>query len=303
MTTALRLLTVALLSMAAFAKNAFIDETKQTVVFIFAPAPDGSALPLGTGFIAGVKHSATDAYFTYLVTAKHVIVDSAGAVRSRLFIRMNKRDGGSEFLLLETRIAEKNVLYTHPTDGLADIAVVPVAISNQKYDYKVVQDEAIPTKEEMKKLEISEGSDVFFTGLFLPFFGQGRNYPVVRFGKVSLIPDEKIPWRTDATKPPEMRELFLLETQSFGGNSGSPVFVTVPTSAFGASSLRLIGIMMGTFEQGSPISVIENSATAVFKQNLGIAAVVPAYLLRDILFSNSLMEFRKAQERQMANPK
>jgi len=157
----------------------------------------------------------------------------------------------------------------------------------------------------MKQMEISEGEDTFFTGLFLPFLGQSRNYPVVRSGKVALMTDEKIPWRTDPTKPAEMAELLLLETQSFGGNSGSPVFVTFQAPNGGKPgevNLRLIGIMRGTFEQNRPISAMQNATIAVAQQNLGIAAVVPSYLLWDILFGNELKAFRTESESKSALP-
>jgi hypothetical protein len=99
-----------------------------------------------------------------------------------------------------------------------------------------------------------------------------------------------IPWQTDRDKRAEMAELLLLETQSFGGNSGSPVFVTV--GAFDSPELRLIGVMKGTFAEPRPMSVSQNGAAGVAKQNLGIAAVVPAPLLWDILLGEPLTKLR-----------
>jgi hypothetical protein len=45
--------------------------------------------------------------------------------------------------------------------------------------------------------------------------------PIVRFEKVALITDEKIEWKE--TIPPKPLELYLLECQSYSGNSVSPV--------------------------------------------------------------------------------
>jgi hypothetical protein len=39
-----------------------------------------------------------------------------------------------------------------------------------------------------------------------------------------MISSEKIPWQDRPTEPVQEADLYLLETQSYGGNSGSPVF-------------------------------------------------------------------------------
>src|SRR2546430_15295912 len=36
--------------------------------------------------------------------------------------------------------------------------------------------------------------EVFFAGLFTPFAGEPRNYPVVRFGRIALVTGEPISW-------------------------------------------------------------------------------------------------------------
>jgi hypothetical protein len=56
--------------------------------------------------------------------------------------------------------------------------------------------------------------------------------------------------------------------------------------------LKLAGIMKGGFDQGNPIGVLQTNAVAVSAQNVGIAAVVPAYLLREILFFDRLNALR-----------
>jgi hypothetical protein len=64
----------------------------------------------------------------------------------------------------------------------------------------------------------------FFAGLFVSYYGEHRNNPIIRFGRVAMLPEDRIPWRTDPSKPVENVRLYLLETQSYGGNSGAPVF-------------------------------------------------------------------------------
>ncbi len=149
-------------------------------------------------------------------------------------------------------------------------------------------DELITTKEGFGELKIREGSDVFFTGLFSPFIGSQRNYPVVRFGRVALVTGEKIEWDG------ELMDLYLVEAGSYGGNSGSPVFFYLgsdrePGSLIvGSPVLKLAGIMQGTFLDAQEIKIINRDTNPVSLSSMGIAAVVPAYKLHDVLYGDEV---------------
>jgi hypothetical protein len=62
----------------------------------------------------------------------------------------------------------------------------------------------------------------------------------------------------------------------------------------GAPVITLAGIMRGNFNEPRIGGVIQtpNAVLPVFAQNIGIAAVTPAHLLREILFSDQLKKFR-----------
>ncbi len=206
--------------------------------------------------------------------------------------------GGAEFARLDLEVSGQSRVYTHPIDKTVDIAVVPALPDQKEFNFKCLPDAFLTTKESFSKLNISEGSDVFFTGLFTPHYGQHANYPIARFGRVAMFPNERIYWK-EANKDPEMLELYLIETQSFGGNSGSPVFFYLCSDrlrgslVLGPPELKLAGVMKGSFVAGSP--VVEVAAkNAVALQNMGIAAVVPSYLLHEILFSEELRRQRAA---------
>lgn len=138
---------------------------------------------------------------------------------------------------------------------------------------------------------------MFFCGLFSNFYGQLRNYPIFRFGKVALLTEERIPFDN------QLSELYLLETTSFGGNSGSPVFFNLGGMREGMGLVIntkyeyfLAGIIKGYF--GAPIDAkvlnINKPITIPF-QNAGIVAVVPAHLLLEILNSPNLKEKRRSK--------
>ena len=94
--------------------------------------------------------------------------------------------------------------------------------------------------------------------------------------------------------------VFLFETQSFGGNSGSPVFFYLGADRrFGslnvsAPIIKLAGVMKGTFQEGNPIQVAGTGTVPYSVANVGIAAVVPSYFLHDILYSDELVKQREA---------
>jgi hypothetical protein len=275
-------------------------ETKAVVTFIFVPGKDGKPIANGTGFFVGVKNKATlDTYSVYLITAKHVLQkEDSKTFFPFVFIRINKKNSGAEMLRLDlvTEGIRRNVFFHN--DSSVDIAIVPALPDQQKYDFKFLPDDFLTTKDEFKKLNIREGSDVFFTGLFTPQFTQEvadqRNYPIVRFGKVALVADEKINWG----KLKDPMELYLIESASYGGNSGSPVYFYLGAErepgmiVVGNPILKLAGVMLGTFTEANPITFIETATLPASKSSIGIAFVVPAYKLYEILFSDELKKYR-----------
>jgi Trypsin-like peptidase domain len=282
------------------------SDIPKVVSFIFLADAAGNVakdasnkpIPWGTGFFVGIKVGDGTRASGYLVTAKHVLKDEQGHDLRRVYVRMNSREGDPKFAPLD--LAENSVsrVYTH-TDPTVDLAVVPVALDEKIIDYKMIGEELITTKESFNELKISEGSDVFFVGLFTSFYGQHKNFPIARFGRVAMISGEKIPWQDRPTEPVQEADLYLLETQSYGGNSGSPVFFylgsdRVPGQLYLGTEIRLAGVMRGTFLNGSPIQFRQSpTATIPFSmQNIGIAAVTPSYLLHEILYSEPLMKLR-----------
>jgi hypothetical protein len=104
------------------------------------------------------------------------------------------------------------------------------------------------------------------------------------------MPDEKIEWK-EKNKPVKLIDLYLLECQSYGGNSGSPVFFQLnPLRKPGQISLGgpvifLAGLMTGSFLNGSEVQITEAKDSKLFSlQNIGIAAVTPAQKLYETFF-------------------
>ena len=102
-------------------------------------------------------------------------------------------------------------------------------------------------------------------------------------------------------------EAYLAEGRSIGGLSGSPVFVrnTVkidakPTVASGLGEFHFLGLLHGHWDLPEKYSVVEQ-AEAV---NMGVAIVVPAKKILEVLYHPDLIAMReaaKAQEREKKN--
>jgi hypothetical protein len=263
-----------------------LTEIKKCTTFIFIEK-EGKAVPNGTGFFVGVKDTEKpDSYKVYLVTAKHVLKDEKGEYFSVIYIRLNKLDGTSDLIKIDLKGVK---IMTH-ADNDVDIALFSCLPDQKIYDFKFLPDNLISTNDIIEKNGIAEGDEVFFTGLFTSYIGQKRNQPIVRFGKVALMPDEKIEWK-EKNKPVKLIDLYLLECQSYGGNSGSPVFFQLnPLRKPGQISLGgpvifLAGLMTGSFLNGSEVQITEAKDSKLFSlQNIGIAAVTPAQKLYETFF-------------------
>jgi len=274
------------------------SDVKKAVAFVFLsdaqgePALDksGNPIPLGTGFFVSVPTGRQrDRVYVYFVTAMHVLrQNNTGPLHGNVLIRLNKLDGASGFVRLRIsgESGGERKAFFH-SDSAVDLAVIPVSIDQSVFDFKLVPRDYITSREEFNQLHIGEGAEVFSTGLFTPFGGEKRNYPVVRFGRIALVTDKPISW--EGTK----MNVYLMESGSIG-NSGSPVFFYRGSLQPNAYALfKLAGVMMGASQHVRPgVPVPEGNAIPASVSNTGIAALVPCYRLHEILFGSELEALR-----------
>ena len=278
------------------------DAVKHIVTFVFLSDANGQLLldkegnpvPQGTAFFVGVPREAGKSEaIVYLVTAKHVLTDESGKLFSTVFLRLNRKVGDAEFVRVQI---DPRFVFTHP-DPTVDIAVLPLLPPQNTYEYVVLSTDDFASPDKLKKFRVSEGSDVFFTGLLPNYYGGSKNTPIVRFGKVAMFPDQAISWKEKPSDPVTKPHLYLLETQSFGGNSGSPVFFYAAPEPnaliIGQQPLALGGVMRGTLERGRIVEFIPTADLPIYRQNIGIAAVTPAYLVLEILDQKELKDSRQ----------
>jgi hypothetical protein len=243
----------------------------------------------------------------YVITAKHVVHTNSNDLTSPLFttlwIRVNNKSGGSSMYalnLITSGQAQSIFFHSDPSVDIAVIAITPTDVD--AVDIKSLPENMLTTADDFKSLNIGVGTDMFFTGMFTGFLGEKRSYPIVRFGKLAMIPDEKV----NFSGPPA--EGYLMEAFSFGGNSGSPVFFypspdnTPGAIRLGPRPIKIAGVMRGFFGDFEPIQLVQTQ-TAVQDQprppipvsngNSGIAFVVPARFISEILHSPELENSRQ----------
>ena len=263
------------------------DEVLKCVVFVgLLPVPSNDQKPfhfIGTAFFISMPSGKEGTRFVYLITAKHVAEKLA---HKQFLLRMNNKRGSSDFA-----IGDGAEWFTHPSDDSVDVAVLPYAPSLDEFDYKTIGVETFLTDDVIRVKNIGVGDEVFITGLFAHVCGFRRNLPIMRIGNIAMMPDEAIP-----TKDFGNIDACLVEARSIGGLSGSPVFVreTVPV---GIGSFYLLGLMHGHWEISAnrKNDLLGDELGSV---NMGIAIVIPAKKIMEVLNHPDLIEKRrKANER------
>ena len=266
---------------------------KKAVTFIYLESK-GVKNPNGTGFFVSVRfQSESDVAVYYLVTAKHVIQNETGGFFPEIFVRHSLKTGELKFLKLD--LSDESIL-THE-DSDIDVAVIPIEL-NETVDFLGLDSGLIPDESLIEKLEVEEGDDIFFAGLFRHYLGEKKNQPIIRYGKIALMPDEKIEWE-EPGKPKKELDLYLMECPSYDGNSGSPAFVDlrrIPISRLQRikehKELYLMGIVKGNFNEGREIKDLKSEEEIMYWKNVGVSALIPSYKLREILFSEKAEQQR-----------
>lgn len=313
-----------------------IDQVKKTVVYLQGvfpchelnlvngvpmlaadgtPSYDTQCRQVGTGFIIGAPapELGPGMSIPLLVTSKHLIQHQIlGAQKgvvgyfdtvTALANMIQPNGSGSHIAPIPILVKARGFLNCSidNQDPTADVAVCPISISDTIFDFKDLSLEMFVTKAKIESMKLNETDEVLFSGLFLPYHGANKNYPIVRHGKLALIPKEKIPWSTYSGGS-SMQDLYLADITSWGGNSGSPVFVRLSGAqeqGFLMTGVQylLLGVMQGYFNSDRPASLdtaaITNTAHLDVKlsDNSGIAAIVPAEKILEIVGQPRIMAY------------
>ena len=269
------------------------DQYRKCVAFLFSDVLTTGAVavrrPMGTAFLVAMPLDG-DAGVVYAVTARHVI--DGTRKYGNLTIRFNSDDG-----TFTDYHAPHDDWTLSPT---TDVAVAPLKVA-ENHDVIWLGPDLFLTAEVAAEIELGEGDNVFFVGLFSSHFGEKRSLPVVRFGNIALMPHEPLKVKIDPTPNalPKPIDAYLVEARSWGGQSGSPAFAYFPTTrrmdtnfTFGPIPL-LLGIVQGHYNISQPVRLIGAPGEAHVDANAGMAIVIPAQDILDTLNTKELVDERE----------
>lgn len=286
----------------------FVTQFKKTVVFVETDCividPTGAmkVVPyLGTGFLVLHHDERFPAVqgFNYLVTNRHVampgIEDGTPCRVQGYKIRFNLKNAAADGSYSEVMSGGANVPWIYPSDRAIDLAVTPIGIDVAKYSQLTFPSSLFLTTDEAKQNRVVEGDSVLFTGLFVQFIGQVKSEPIVREGKIAMIPDEQVP-----TTLRSLGSIYLVDAHVFGGNSGAPMLVNLggqrDNGLMAGFNYHLLGLISGYVQETSDFklqAVAGYAGTVV--ANSGVAMVVPAQQVLDLLNCDALQSLRQQQ--------
>lgn len=293
----------------------------KSVVFVVGwhTADDGTRAkqPLGTGFLVSYSQFIPgrvewyERQHLYVVTAAHGVRNDA-----ETWVR---------FATYSKESFDLQVLewYCHES---ADVAVAPINANDIKQaDYRTIPTKYFETSERDPDLDMISpahvGDQLYYIGLLAsPDSMSKAGIPMVRSGTLGHLFQPNVRLR-DASGVFTVPLAHLIDCRSYGGFSGSPVFVQLTEAVsesldgstrhvvesitplqLDASSgtmpgiypfLKVLGLISGHFDEWSPALVTGDLfGTVESKMNTGVGVVTPADAIMEMLQIEELAEMR-----------
>lgn len=262
------------------------SDVKKCVVFIGLQMADSSMKIVGTGVLILDDISANRV--EYIVTAKHIIEGIYGKGLQEVYIRVNLKDGTSDWITTQFRDWKLN------SDYNVDVGIYQIKY-NHSWDHIYYPLSTSLSDAIISSAEIGIGDEVFIVGLFTHHHGHLRNIPIARIGNISAMKEEKI------QTSQHLMDGYLIEARSIGGLSGSPVFINLGEVRFLNGSLQhsvtgrafhLMGLIYGhydiNFSNIDELSLDDNRESRIERVNTGIAIVTPVEKILDTILQSSI---------------
>ena len=236
---------------------------------------------IGTGFLVGDLMNVCEGrkrYGLYLITNKHVVKG-----KTRVLIGFNQNGGSFSYDFPVDLIEGKTnrQLYSEHINENVDIIALninTVFLDNMKAKYHFFPLEESYTVAEMNYNKVSEGDLVYSLGYPLNLVNTSQKNPICRLGCISRIANLYV------EGSPEVN--FLVDAQSFPGNSGGPVILRPELYSVEGSNphlkASLIGILHSYISYNDPlISQQTGQVYSIMKENSGLTNVHPVDFIKD----------------------
>jgi Trypsin-like peptidase domain len=266
-----------------------IDEAyRECVCFLCVDARDGDILhkkECATGFFVAVPIDSQ--YGTvYLVTARHVLEESRAL--GPLFAKINLASGGVQYVPVPQE--------SWSSHESTDVALIRFSkVKDGRYLPLLLS--VLADDNYLSSLPVEPGDEIFSIGLFKAYSGEEQAEPIARCGHVALGL-KRIPVKLNSATSPAKVDAYLIETKSWGGESGSPVFhckwPNSPMMQISSTSPGMIGLLQGHFDLTAKTTKEDTLGV-----NSGIGIVIPAKAIRDLLNYPSVLQWRVDQKQKI----
>lgn len=264
------------------------------VVALGVEISKGQKVWVGTGFLLGRKEKSDPSKSTiYIITNKHVVAN-----QKMLYVRFNNNGtvGVKDLPMeLETNGEKHYSEHKRPHTDIVAIQINPnVIIENQLRLSFFDEDDHALTLEQMMSTGVEEGSLVYALGFPMNLVNDMVRTPICRLGCISRV--------TDAFMNAKKADMFLVDAQTFPGNSGGPI-VSRPEHMSIQGTPRndkanLIGILSAYIPyRDTLVSEQTRQAIMIREENSGLTIVHPVDRIKEVVeLEWKRAEIKKAEQ-------
>jgi hypothetical protein len=208
-------------------ESELLAKAVNTSIFVYTPEvdpcaplpPDQTLVPLGSAFVVGIKNNKTSTPeqwqgYKFLITAKHVLAN-----HTNIMIRLNLAHEikfKCQSISLTGSGANPNMFMGGSGVDLAAVSLPDILDT----DPTVLDADLLLDGNTMKKWNIGVGTQILTVGYIFGYSGQKSNYPVTKFGNMSVITEEH--WYYNAQSKLS-EQGYVIQLPNAPGLSGAPV--------------------------------------------------------------------------------
>lgn len=253
---------------------------RDAVVALGIQIPNGKKHWIGTGFLVGRQETDDSSKFTvYIITNKHVIQN-----QGILLVRFNNNtESGVQDLPMQLHNGKCLLYSAHPNDNVDIVAIqiVPSVITknNLSLNFFDLKNHAL-TLADMQKTGVDEGSLVYAMGFPMNLVDDKIKAPICRLGCISRV--------ADAFSNSQNASCFLVDAQTFPGNSGGPIISRPESMSIAGtpsnSTADLIGILSAYIPYRDTLVSSQTSQTVMIREeNSGLTIVHPVDRIKEVV--------------------
>lgn len=251
------------------------------VVALGVELPDNKKHWVGTGFLVGRKEQDNpDLSTVYIITNKHVVRN-----QRQLYVRFSNNGAvGVKDLPMPLVNKENAKIYSEhpfPNVDIVAIQIVPQVIldNNLSLNFFVLDDHSLMLNQ-MQSTGVDEGSLVYALGFPMNLVDNSVKAPLCRLGCISRV--------ADAFVNPQSAATFLVDAQTFPGNSGGPIVSRPELISIDGTpkntSANLIGILSAYIPYRETLYSRQTGRDRMIQEeNSGLTIVHPVDRIKEVV--------------------